>query len=496
MSATIETNAAGKTVLKCFNPATGESLGALEAHSLEEVDQALERLRESAASYNRTAIRERVKLVRRFRKAITKNLDRIIEMICTETGKKPPDALLEIFAALEIIRHQERLATSVLGRQYRTSGTFVHKRAYVDFRPFGVAVVISPWNYPFILVVSPTVESLLAGNTVVAKPSEYTSLTGLFIKDLFDEATGRSELLEIVLGTGEVGQHLVRSPLTDVINFTGSTKVGKLIAQSCAESLKPAVLELGGKDPMLVMEDANLKRAAKSAVWGGFTNAGQTCMAVERIYVVASVYDEFLRLVREEAQKLTVGRGPDDAVGAVTVDVQYDKITAHIEDAEARGGKIEMFGEPDGRHMPPFLVTNVDHSMLIMTDETFGPELAVMPVVSEEEAIEKANDSRFGLSAYIFTGSERRGRRIASKLMCGTVAINDVLIQYGVASLPFGGHGDSGLGAVHGIEGLRNMSRQQSVVGSRIMLPMELWWYDLGQKTYKMLCRFVKLRFR
>lgn len=496
MSATVDKLPSGRTLLKCFNPATGEPIRDLECHSLEAVDKALECLRQAAVSYNRSPVRERIKLVRRFRKALVTHFDRIIETICTETGKKSPEGLIEVFAALEVIRHQERIAPSVLRRQYRASGVLVHKRGYVEYRPHGVAAVISPWNYPFVLIAAPLVEALLAGNTVIVKPSEYASLNALLIKELFDAATERPELFEVVLGTGDVGQRLVTSSLTDVVCFTGSTKVGKQIAQACAERLKPVVLELGGKDPMIVLEDANLKRAAKSAVWGGFTNAGQTCMAVERVYVVKQVYDEFLMLVQAETKKLTAGGAPKDAVGAVTVDVQYDKIMDHLRDAEARGGRVEMFGEPDGRHIPPALITDVDHTMTIMTDETFGPELAVMPVASEEEAIRKANDSRFGLSAYIFTGNERRGRQIARQLVCGTVVLNDVIVQYGYASLPFGGHRESGLGAVHGVEGLRNLSRQQAVVGSRINLPMELWWYDLGQKTYGLLRKFIKLWYR
>lgn len=213
----------------------------------------------------------------------------------------------------------------------------------------------------------------------------------------------------------------------------------------------------------------------------------------ERVYVEKTVYAEFLRLVREEARKLSTGGQPDDAIGAVTLELQYDKIMDHLKDAEMKGARVERFGHPAGRHIPPTLVTEVNHTMTIMTDETFGPELAVMKVASEEEAIEKANDSSFGLSAYVFTGSARRGRRIARQLDCGAVAINDVIVQFGMALLPFGGFRSSGLGKVHGKEGLLSFSRQQAVVESRIQFPMELWWYDLGQKTYGLMRRFIKL---
>jgi acyl-CoA reductase-like NAD-dependent aldehyde dehydrogenase len=495
MSATIETNAAGKSVLKCFNPATGEPLRELEAHSIEDVDQAIERLHQAAAEYNHVAIKERVRVVRKFRKHLARNLDLIIDSICTETGKKPSESLVEIFGALEIIRFAEKLTPAVLQRQYRSAGTVIHKRAYVEYRPHGVAALISPWNYPMLLVAAPAAEALAAGNTVIAKPSEHASLTTLLIKELFDEATGRPELLEVVLGAVDVGQRLVTSPGTDVVCFTGSTQAGRAIAHDCAENLKPVILELGGNDPLIVLEDANLKRAAKSAAWGGFTNAGQTCVSVERVYVIESVYEEFMNLLRDECKKLKAGGKAEDAIGAVTVEVQYDKIMNHLEDARNKGARIETFGTTEGRHLAPALLTNVDHSMAIMTDETFGPTLAVMPVASEEEAIQKANDTRFGLSAYIFTKSERRAQRVARQLECGAVAFNDVIVQYGMAALPIGGFKDSGLGKFHGREGLLSFSREQSVAGSRVRLPMELWWYDLGKKTYKALRTFIKWRY-
>ncbi|MEE9465020.1 MAG: aldehyde dehydrogenase family protein [Candidatus Neomarinimicrobiota bacterium] len=492
MTATIETTPAGTTVLKCFNPATKEPLQEIECHTLDEVEQVLEGLRRAADNYNYSTIRERTRLVRRFRKAMARNMDRIIASICAETGKKPNEALIELFGAFEIMRWSDRLAPSTLRTRYRPSGVVVHKSAYVNYRPHGVAAIISPWNYPLLLVAVPAVEALLAGNTVAAKPSEHTCLTGQLIKEIFDEATGRPELLEMIIGVGDVGQRLVSSALTDVVCFTGSTRVGRDVARSCAEQLKPVILELGGKDPMLVLEDANLARAAKSAVWGGFTNAGQTCISVERIYVLAPVYEEFVDLLRKEARRLTAGREPEDAIGAVTLEAQYDKVMYHLKDAESKGARVEIFGSPDGQHLPPALLTEVDHSMAVMTDETFGPELAVMKVDSEDEAIAKANDSAYGLSAYIYTGSERRGRKIARRLQCGGVALNDVMIQYAMASLPIGGFKASGMGKVHGPEGLRSFSRQQSVAGSRFKLPMELWWYDLGPKTHSLMRGFVK----
>ena len=478
--------------LSYTNPATGEALDELTCHSLEDVDRSLEGLRQAAVTYGSSPVRERVRLVRRFRQGLAANVDALVETICAETGKKRPDAILEIFAALELLRTAAKLAPRVLRRSYRPSGALVHKRGYVDYRPHGVAAIISPWNYPLVTVAAPAGEALLAGNTVALKPSEHTSHTALLIKDIFTQSTGRSELLEVMLGYGDVGERLVTSPLSDVVCFTGSTSTGKAIARTCAGMLKPVILELGGKDAMIVLADANLKRAAKSAVWGGFTNAGQTCIAVERIYVEQAVYEPFLDLLREEARRLTTGSKPGDAIGPVTIKLQYEKIEEHRRDAQAKGATVESFGEADGRHISPFLVTNADHSMSIIQDETFGPELAVIAVADEQEAVRQANDSRFGLSAYIFTGNARRGRRIARQLATGTAVINDVIVQYGFASLPFGGFGDSGLGKLHGREGLLSFSRQQAVVEGRVDLPLEIWWFDFSQKTYGLMRRFVR----
>jgi acyl-CoA reductase-like NAD-dependent aldehyde dehydrogenase len=492
MSTSTET-APVRQKLRYENPATGQPLPELECHTLEEVDQTLENLRQAALAYNNTSIRERRQLVRRFRKALARNVDRLVATICEETGKQRPDAMIEIFAALEIMHTAEKLAPATLRRSYRSSGALIHKRGYVDYRPHGVVAIVAPWNYPLSLTVSPAAEALMAGNTVALKPSEYTSHTAVLVKEIFDEATGRPEILAVLLGARDIGERLISSPLTDMVCFIGSTRVGKVIAKTCAGLLKPVVLELGGKDPMIVLEDANLKRAAKSAVWGGFSNAGQTCISVERIYVIDSVYEKFLQLVREETKALTTGNASGSPVGPVTLTALYDKINSHRKDAESKGATVEMFGEPDGQHMPPFLVTDADHTMDIIQDETFGPELTIMPVSSDEEAIQLSNDSRFGLSAYIFTGSARRGRRIARRLASGMVVINDVIVQYGFANLPFGGFGESGLGKLHGREGLLSFSRQQAVVESRIGLPMELWWFDLGEKAYGLMRRFIKL---
>ncbi|MFC1481508.1 aldehyde dehydrogenase family protein [Candidatus Neomarinimicrobiota bacterium] len=486
----------GRSKLECFNPSTNEPLQDLTTISLPELTERLVRSRAAATELASWPVKARVRCLRRFRRAMARNTDKLIKAICDETGKKPMEGLLEVFGALEIMVQSEKAALKELRKQRRASGTFVHKRGYIDYEPYGVATVISAWNYPLLLSVTPTYEALLAGNSAVVKPSEQTSLVPLLAQEIFEESTGMKDLYQVVVGLADVGEALVASPDTDIVCFIGSTVVGRKIAVAAAQQLKPVILELGGKDPMLVLEDANLDRAAKAAVWAGFTNAGQTCIAVERVYVVDKVYDKFIALLRKEAEKLTHGAQDEADIGSITLDVQYDKIQHHIDDARAKGAHIEIFGEPDGRHHPPVIVTDVDHTMDIMTDETFGPELGVMRVADEAEAIAKANECAYGLSGYVFTKSKARGRRIARQLHCGTVGINDAVIQYGMGALPIGGHKESGLGQLHGREGILNFSKVKSVVENRIELPVELWWYDMAPKIYTSFRRLAKTRYR
>ncbi len=440
MSVRIIPLADGRSTLACFNPSTNEQLQELTTISMTELTATIERSQVAATDFANWPVKARVRRLRQFRRALARNTDVLIEAICAETGKKRMEGLLEVFAALEIMLQSEKAALQVLRKRRRASGTFVHKRGYIGYEPYGVAAVISAWNYPLLLSVTPAYEALLAGNSAVVKPSEQTSLVPMLAQKIFEESTGLKDCYQVVVGLADVGEALVSSTETDIICFIGSTAVGRKIAVAAANQLKPVILELGGKDAMLVLEDANLARAAKAAVWAGFTNAGQTCIAVERVYVLDAVYDRFVQLLRTEAESLTHGVDAKADIGSITIDAQYEKIQHHLEDARAKGARVEIFGEPDGRHHPPVIVTDVDHTMDIMTDETFGPELAVMRVADEAEAIAKANECAYGLSGYVFTGNKRRGRRIARQLYCGSVSINDVLVHYGMGALPIGGH--------------------------------------------------------
>ena len=337
------------------------------------------------------------------------------------------------------------------------------------------------------------VEALLAGNTVVLKPSEHTPLTTELLKKIWDQYTGKPELFQAVYGAREIGNALVISSHTDVICFTGSTAVGRKIAESCAPLFKPVILELGGKDPMIILDDADINRSVEAAIWGGFSNAGQTCISVERIYAQENIYPKIVKCLSDKIQKMSSGQGATP-LGAISVDVNLEKIKMQIADARENSEIVE--GSADiGWFIPPTLVVNPPFESKILQSETFGPVLTIQPFQSDEEAIKLANMTGYGLSASIFGKKRKRMKAIAQKIKAGTVSLNDVLTHYGIADLPFGGMGLSGMGKVHGKEGLRAFSRQKGYMSNRIQLKSELWWYKKSEKFGKYLRRWIRWQY-
>ena len=288
--------------MEVFNPATGEDLTQISLTTLQDLESTLQIAKTASADYNYSSFYRRQNLMTRFRKGIVRRMDDFIETICSETGKKPVEGLMEVFISLEHLKQSSKHLYEALGKRSRRSGILKARKAWVEYEAMGVAGIISPWNYPLILTVSPLVEALLAGNVVILKPSEHTPLTTQLLKTVWDEATGRPELFQPVYGAGEVGSALVNSPQTDVICFTGSTAVGRKIAQACAPLFKPVILELGGKDPMIILEDADINRTVEAAIWGGLSNAGQTCISVERIFAHEKIYLEIVEKLSEEIQ--------------------------------------------------------------------------------------------------------------------------------------------------------------------------------------------------
>ena len=479
--------------MEVFNPATGDDLTQISMTTTHDLESILQKAKTVAEKYNYSSFYRRHKLMTQFRKEIVRRMDDFIDTICSETGKKPVEGLMEVFISLEHLKQSSKHLYEALGKRSRRTGILKSRKAWVEYEAMGVAGIISPWNYPLILTVSPLVEALLAGNPVVLKPSEHTPLTTQLLKIVWDETTERPELFQPVYGAGEVGSALVNSPQTDVICFTGSTAIGRKIAQACAPLFKPVILELGGKDPMIILDDAEIDRTVEAAIWGGLSNAGQTCISVERIYAHENIYPKIVEKLSEEIKNKKSGFG-ETPVGAISVDVSLEKIKQQINDAKNNSEVIEGSAD-NGWFIPPSLVVNPPSEAKILQEETFGPVMTIHPFQSDKEAVELANKTGYGLSASVFGKNQRRIQSISRRIHAGVVSINDVLTHYGIADLPFGGIGLSGMGKVHGKEGLRAFSRQKSYMSNRFSLKSEFWWYKRSEKFSQVLSKWIKWQY-
>ena len=366
---------------------------------------------------------------------------------------------------------------------------FPHKKSYLRFYPRGVIGIISPWNYPFSIPTGDAAAALMAGNAVVVKPSEFTPIILERTRALFEEAGLPRGLFSVVQGRGDVGAELIRSGVNMIV-FTGSVATGRKVNLAAAEQMIPCVLELGGKDPAIVFPDADLDAAAKKIAWGAFANSGQTCASVERVYVHESVAKPFTERVVALARKLRQGEPNqyDVDLGAMTTQMQVEIVRRHLEDARQRGAKILTGGEiqvtPDGaRFVQPTVLTDATPEMAIVREETFGPMLPIMTYRTEEEAVRLANDSTYGLSAYVFTRDRARAERIANQLAAGTVMHNDTLYTHAVPETPWGGVKSSGLGRVHGKYGLRDFCEVRHVNLERLSFPA-FWYYPYSKSAW------------
>jgi acyl-CoA reductase-like NAD-dependent aldehyde dehydrogenase len=357
--------------------------------------------------------------------------------------------------------------------------------------PYGVVGVIGPWNYPLINNFGDAIPALMAGNSVVLKPASITPMSSLLIQEGLREVGVPDDVFLVATGPGgTVGSALVDS--VDMLHFTGSTEVGRSLAEQAAKRLLPITLELGGKDPMIVLRDANLERAANAAVWGALQNAGQTCISVERVYVESDIYEPFVAKVVDKVARLR--QGPPAApgtieIGAVTSPEQADIVAEHVRDAVEKGAKIEVGGgrrDGPGLFFEPTVLTGVDHTMKIMTEETFGPTLPIMRVSDEEEAIRLANDSQFGLDASVFAGDPAHAEQVARRVQSGAVTVNDALANYFAMEIPIGGMKQSGIGARHGRIGIQKYAKRQNLVVSRFGLNREMYYFPYSRPATKL----------
>ncbi|HEY1855178.1 MAG TPA: aldehyde dehydrogenase family protein [Solirubrobacterales bacterium] len=483
--------------LAVHNPATGETIATIPIDAPEQVAATVARVRAVQPDWEAMGIEGRYHWLGKLRDWILDNQDRVLDTMQRETGKVRADASNEPPYLIDVINFYGSRAAAFIGEEgFRPhSPLLASKKLRVQYRPHPVVGIISPWNFPLILSFGDAIPALMAGAAVVIKPSEFTPLGLAEVVDAWKHELGAPDVFDVVQGIAETGGALVDN--VDFIQFTGSDRTGRKVMARAAETLTPVSLELGGKDPMIVLADADLDRAANAAAWGGMFNSGQVCISVERIYVEEPAYDEFVSKLAAEVGKLRQGvdsaAAPKD-VGAMTSPNQIGVVEDHVSDALASGARALTGGkraEGHGDFFEPTVLVDVDHSMKVMRDETFGPVVGVMRVRDEEEALRLANDTRYGLSGSVF-GEREHAERVARRVECGAVNVNDVLVNYFASEVPMGGWKESGIGYRHGAQGIRKYCRTESLVITRFAGKREPTWYPYTRGRRGLIARLTR----
>ena len=470
------------------NPATGEVLREFACASAAEVHDAVARAHAAQPAWQGLGVRRRLAIIAKFQQLLNDRKQQVAGVITSEAGKPVAEALLtEILVVLDAARFLLQETYGFLREQPLAHGNLATKAksGRLIRQPYGVIGIISPWNYPFSIPATETLAALATGNAVVLKPSELTPLCALELALLLHDARVPEGVFQVVIGEAAAGATLIESGIGKLI-FTGSVATGRRIAQAAAARLLPVVLELGGKDPMIVLDDADVDVASSGAVWGAFVNAGQTCLSVERCYVHRSIYEAFISACMEKTKRLRVGNGadPDTDIGPLIRERQLHIVEQHAEDALSRGARLLAGGERLTSLGPnfyaPTVLADVTHEMLIMREETFGPVLPVMPFDSDDEAVRLANDSEYGLAASVWTRARARGERIARQINAGTVMVNDSVSCFGISEAPHGGVKASGIGRTHGRFGLEEMVWIKYLDADLLPRMKKPWWYGYG----------------
>lgn len=484
------------------SPATGAVVGAVEAASATDVARLAARGRAAQPAWQALGFKERRRRLLRAQRWLADHRARALELIVAESGKQPTDGTAEILAATEALLYWANNAERHLTEERLSSRSplLIGRSVSVRYQPLGLVGVITPWNAPFSLAAFDIVPAMAAGNAVIHKPSEITPLSADLMEEMFRAADVPEHVFQIAHGDGATGAALVDA--ADFIAFTGSEATGRKIAEQAGRNLTGVSLELGGKDAMIVLADADLERAAGGAVYYGMANAGQVCMAVERVYVEEPAYDRFVALVADHVRELRLGTGGDaqpSEIGPIIFGPQIEKIADHVEDALAKGARALVGGRRasrKGRYYEPTVLVDVDHTMRVMTEETFGPVLPIVKVRDADEAVRLANDSRYGLQASVWTRDRERGGQIARRLECGGVNVNDAWINLGAFDAPFGGWKASGLGRRNGSGGIRKYCQAQTITDNRRPLRRDPFWFPPSRPVARLMDMTIAARAR
>ncbi len=499
-----------ESVLPVFNKSSGSIIESLPIDNVEAVQHAAEKAKAAQLAWAAIGVRERAKRLKRARREIVLSRTKIMDALAAETGKAPFDVVGEIFSVCQDIGLLAKKAPGWLKSQRVSTKPLFGKRGKIVYKPYGLVGVISPWNAPLTLALGDVLPALIAGNAVIVKPSEITPLAVKYTVDALNRVLPEG-ILQVLIGHGDTGAALVDE--VDMVAVTGSCQTGMRVMERASQRLTPVLLELGGKDPMIILADADLDRAARAAAWGSTFMTGQVCMSIERIYVDRTVSEAFKEKLLEQIERLRTG--PDVArdnmdFGPFIGPLQVDIVEAQIEDAKRLGANIVCGGQrlesPEvadnpkkgvGVYFEPTVVFNVDHTMKLMKEETFGPVVSVMEVDDVEQALVLANDSQFGLSASIWTKNIEQGIAIAQRLQAGNVCVNDCILNAGVPALPFGGSKKSGVGARHGgATGLRQFCQIQSLMIEARSRKSEMAWFPYRPETARKLEKLMTLMYR
>lgn len=488
-----ERSKATANVIEVRSPATGEKIGEVKSFTADEARQAIERARKAQKAWENVGVMERSRIVRRFRDVLLDRAEEVSELISRENGKVLQEAFqMEVFPIVDLATYFAGRAEEILAPRRIPLHLLKHRRSYIHYRPRGVILIISPWNFPFSIPFGEVIMGLLAGNAVVLKPASLTPLIAVKGRELFDEAGLDPDLFQVLPCPGRVGGEMVGMGV-NYVNFTGSTGVGLNVAAECGRNLIPCSMELGGKDAAVVLPDADLDVVTGSLVWGAFANAGQVCASIERAYVHESVYDEVVRRVVDKVQRMRMGDPLADGtdMGAMTDPGQLDVVVKQVDAAVKAGAKALTGGKRapgPGQFYPPTVLVDTTEDMECIREETFGPTLPIMKVKTVDEAIERANASIYGLDAYVYSKNKIEAKRVAERLEAGTVMINDTLFTHACPETPWQGVKKSGMGRVHSDDGMRDLCVGYHV-NEEVVPTMKYnpFWQPYSHKMYKTL---------